>query len=393
MKIKVCYIIGSLAYGGAEGQVLELIHRIDREQFEPWLVLETEKGIERLNGFRKYVRNLGVVPIGGRGMVPRGYHAARALGRLSSHLHEIRPDVVHAYLPACVIYAGVGRALKIFPPVIASRRSLVDCYRPNSRLGAVADKMATRASDFVLGNSRAIIEEVVKLDGVPESRTQVIYNGVDAQRFSPARRPEVRAQFGWNQDHLVFGIVANFTAYKRHLDFVRAASLIHGSMPQARFLLVGEDRGQMSAVRGAIAEAGLGPFTTIVPGTTTPELAFAAMDIYLCTSETEGFSNVLLEAMATGLPVISTHVGGNPEAVEEGVNGILVPAHAPETMARAALELARNPERLRRWSQNSRRKVEEAFSLEKMVQAHEDLYRRVVQQKPTPTWKRLVGRA
>lgn len=393
MKIKVCYLIGSLGYGGAEGQVLTLIHKLNPECFETSLILETTGGIERMNGFRKHVRTLGVVPVGGRGMGPRGYHAARTLARLCSHVDEIRPDILHAFLPACVIYAGGGRILRKFPLVIASRRSLVDCYRPNSRVEAFADVVATRASDFVLGNSRAIVDEVVRLDGVPESRTQVIYNGVDAQRFSPSRRAGMRPELGWGSEHIVFGMVANFIPYKRHLDFVRAAAVIHATEPRSRFLLVGEDRGEMPAVQNAVREAGLAPVTRIVPGTRTPELAFAAMDLYLCTSETEGFSNVLLEAMATGLPVIATDVGGNGEAIAEGLNGTLVPPHTPELTARAALDLAADPDRLRRWSENSRRRVEQLFSLEKMVQAHEELYIRLVQQRRTPTWKRLAGRA
>jgi glycosyltransferase involved in cell wall biosynthesis len=393
MKIKVCYLIGSLATGGAEGQVLELIRKLNPQKFVPSLVLETTIGFEQTNGWGKNVRTLGVVPTGGRRMVPRGYHAARALRKLCAHLDEMRPDILHAFLPACVIYAGAARLLKRFPQVIASRRSLVDCYRPNGRVAAFADTVATRASDFVLGNSRAIAEEIVRLDGVPEARTQVIYNGVDAERFSPAKRPGIRGESGWSEEQIVFGMVANFIPYKRHLDFVRSAALIHAAVPRSRFLLVGEDRGEMPAVRKAIAEAGLEPYTRIVPGTGTPELAFAAMDVYICTSETEGFSNVLLEAMATGLPVVATNVGGNPEAVSEGLNGTLVPARSPELIVRAAVELAANRERLQQWAENSRRRAEELFSLKKMVQAHEELYTRLASQTRTSAWKRLAGRA
>jgi glycosyltransferase involved in cell wall biosynthesis len=308
-------------------------------------------------------------------------------------MEKIRPDILHAFLPGAVIYAGVGRLLKKLPPIVASRRSLVDCYRQNSRVEALADFIGTRASDFVLGNSRAIVDEVVQMDGVPQSRTQVIYNGVDTDRFSPTKRPGMRGQFGWSKEHLVLGMVANFLPYKRHRDFVRAAELIHTAVREARFLLVGLDLGEMLAVQRMIAEAGLEPYTRIIQGTRAPELAFATMDLYLCTSETEGFSNVLLEAMATGLPVIATSVGGNPEAVAEGENGTLVPARTPELIARAAVKLAVKPERLRQWAENSRHRAEELFSLEKMVQAHEDLYTRLVQQRPTPTWKRLTGRA
>jgi glycosyltransferase involved in cell wall biosynthesis len=392
MKIKVCYLIGTLSTGGAEGQVVELIRRLDRGRFEPSLVLETGGGTDRVKGLVPDIKILRPNAKLNRAVLKRAYHAQLALRRLCSHLSQNRPDILHAFLPGSVIHASSARALRKVPLMIASRRSLVDCYRPNSRLAAIADMIATRAADFVLGNSEAIIQEVVHLDGVPESRTQVIYNGVDTERFSPLKMPGLHGEFGWSEENIVFGMVANFIPYKRHLDFVRAAAVIHDAVPRARFLLVGEDRGQMPAVQKAIEEAGLAPYTRILPGTKTPELAFAAMDVYICTSETEGFSNVVLEAMATGLPVIATDVGGNREAVAEGMNGVLVPAHAPELIARAALELATNPDRLRQFALSSRSRAEELFSLQNMVHAHEDIYTQLMSQKRTSTWRRLAGK-
>jgi len=385
MKLSISYLIGTLDTGGAEGQVVELIRRIDRARFEPSLILESGRGMERVEGLVPDVKVLRPNAMPVRGSMKRAYHAQRALCRLCYLMNQIRPDILHAFLPACVIYAGAGRLLRRCPPVIASRRSLVDCYRPNDRLAAFADSMATRAADFVLGNSQAIVDEVRRLDRVPDSKTQVIYNGVDTGRFSPAKRPGLRRELGWGDEHLVFGMVANFIPYKRHLDFVRAAGLIHQRISQARFLLVGEDRGEMPVVQKALEEAGLASQTRTLPGTPAPEQAFAAMDVYMCTSETEGFSNVLLEAMATGLPVIATDVGGNREAVAEGINGTLIPAHAPDLIARAALHLAANPDRLREFSFQSRKRAEELFSLAKMVRAHEDVYLRLSAQNQTST--------
>jgi glycosyltransferase involved in cell wall biosynthesis len=202
----------------------------------------------------------------------------------------------------------------------------------------------------------------------------------------------MRSQLGWTEDHLVFGMVSNFIGYKRHIDFINAAALIYEVVPRARFLLVGEDRGTMPAIKQAISEAGLESYVKIIPGIRTPEEAFASMDVYICSSETEGFSNVLLEAMAAGLPVIATAVGGNGEAVAEGVNGLLVSARAPELIARAAVELASDSSRLRKWSNNSRRRAEELFSLNAMIRAHEEVYTRLTSRRQASTWKRLANR-
>jgi glycosyltransferase involved in cell wall biosynthesis len=390
VKAKVCYLIGSFATGGAEGQLLELLRRIDRTRFEPSLVLQAAHGIERVDGLVADVRSLdlGQHPRG----LARGYRASLSLRQLCSYFEDIRPDIVHAFLPASCIFGAGCRLFGKVPCLISSRRSMVGAYRPNSRLEALADVVATRVSDFVLGNSGAVVQEVISIDGLPTWRTQVIYNGVDTERFSPAKRPGMRCQLGWGAENLVFGTMANFFAYKRHVDFVRAAAIVYKAVPNARFLLVGEDRGEIPAVERAIHEAGLGPYTRIVAGTKTPEQAFAAMDVYVCPSETEGFSNVLLEAMAAGLPVIATDVGGNKEAVCAGHNGIMVAAHVPEQIADAAITLAKDPGRLLQFSQNSRRRAEEMFSLEQMVRKHERLYTELLSQKRTSTWKRLIGR-
>jgi glycosyltransferase involved in cell wall biosynthesis len=392
MKTKVSLLIGSLETGGAETQVVEMINHMDRERFETSLILFTPRGLERAQQFMAKVKLLRDQEQKPTGPMTRACYAVLSLKRLGSHLNQIRPDILHAFLPEACISAAGARLLRKVPCLVTSRLSLVDAYRPGSRSMAFADLIATRLSDFVVGNSAAIVDEVRKIDRVPASRTQVIFNGVDVARFSPVNRPGWRPQFGWTQDNIVFGIVANFIPYKRHIDFARAAALIHATVPQARFLLVGEDRGEMPAVRNAIQETGLSECVQIVPGTKTPELAFAAMDVYLCTSETEGLPNVLLEAMASGVPVIATRVGGNPEAVAEGCSGYIVPPLAPEQMAKCAIDLVTQPSLLRQLSVAARLHAERTFSMLNMVQAHEELYIRLLKQERTSTWNRLAGR-
>jgi len=389
---KICYFIGSLATGGAEGQLIELIRGLDRDRFEPSVILETEQGTERAAGLVTDLRVLRKQSKPLKSNLKRIYHGVLSLQRLSSHLSEIQPDILHAFLPAACIFSAAARMLGNSRCVISSRRSLVDSYRPNNRLNAAGDFLATRACDFILCNSEAVAREVVELDHVPRSRTAVIYNGVDTKRFSPAQNKCLRSKLGWNESHIVFGMIANFIPYKRHLDFVRAAKIIHASVPNSRFLLVGEDRGEQPVVQRALAESGLADFATIIPGTKAPELAFAAMDVYICTSETEGFPNVLLEAMASALPVVATAVGGNQEAIAVGVTGFIVPPHAPELIAREAVALAMNPDRMPALSHSARRRAEEKFSLESMVRSHEEVYERLLQWELGSPWKRLAAR-
>ena len=102
----------------------------------------------------------------------------------------------------------------------------------------------------------------------------MIYNGVDTHRFSPSRSKSLRGELGWISDDVIFGMVANFIPYKRHIDFVRSAAIIKAAVPRARFLLVGEDRGEMAPVKTALQEAGLTAHIEILGSTSAPELRF-----------------------------------------------------------------------------------------------------------------------
>ena len=110
------------------------------------------------------------------------------------------------------------------------------------------------------------------------------------------------------------------------------------------------------------------------PEWATIEQVFAALDIYVCSSSSEGFSNVLLEAMACGKPIIATGAGGNPEAVIDGDTGFVVPVGSHQEIAAAAEILVHDPLRRREMGMRGRRRVEENFSLQKMTRATEQLY-------------------
>jgi len=390
VKTRICYTIYSLSWGGAEGQLIELLRRLDRDRFEPSLVLWEDGNLERVQDLVADVRVLGIERHATGRFCSREYRAALAIRRMYRCLSEIRPQILHAILSGPCILAAAARVARLVPCAIHSRRTLVDAYRHKDWIRTIVDSMATKVSDLAIGNCEAIIGEMVTLDGVPESRAQLISNGVDTSRFSPAGDFSLRKELGWEKGNFVFGMVANFLHYKRHVDFVRVAALIHAVHPESRFLLAGEDRGAMGPARDAIEKAGLGPYTKILPGTREPERAFAAMNAYICTSQTEGLSNSILEAMASGVPVIATDVGGNREAVADGVTGFVVPDHSPQAIARAACELVDNPDLLLRLSCNARQRAQEVFSMEKMVRAHEQLYMRLLEEKPASNWAQLA---
>ncbi len=373
-KVKIAYVIGSLATGGAERQLLELLKHLDRSRFDASLVLFDAKTASRAEGLVSQVFSLGIPATNNaRPTIQRAMLISAALLRMLRHFNRLRPDIVHAILPtACVLAGPAAKAARV-PIVIGSRRSLPSQYRTDDRLPAAVEKFSMRFLDKMLGNSTAVTRTIHD-DGYPSRRTDTIYNGVDTVRFKLSNSRHWRETMGWRPEHVVFGTVANFFSYKRHIDVVEAAAALRIPFPQARFVLVGQDRGTMPKVRARIAELKLEDVITIVPGTGTPEDVFAAIDVYLCPSATEGFSNVLLEAMASGRPVIATEVGGNTELVHNRRNGFIVPVESPSSIVKAAASFLGDAALIASAGAESRALVEQNFSVTRMVERYHQLY-------------------
>jgi glycosyltransferase involved in cell wall biosynthesis len=373
-KVKIAYIVGSLRDGGAERHVLQLIRNLDRQIFEPSLILMEAVNLDRAEEVVAQHFVMHIPSSGNTRWLRRGFSMARAVRSVAVRLKAWECDVVHAILPGPSILGGMAARLAGVPVMIGSRHSLVSLYRSRSGLAAVADRLAFHLADMTLGPSEAVTDEMIGLGGCPPRKSRTLYNGVDTARFRPGLSRNWRSAMGWNERHMVFGMIANFRACKGHADFVHAAALILRNHPEARFVMVGADLGLKIATENLIHELGLTETVRILDSDPAPEKIFAAIDVCISTSTSEAFGMVLAEAMACGTPVIATSVGGVPEVVGDGETGFLVPAASPAAVAAAAEKLLADPELRRSMGARGRSRVEEEFSLHRTVQAHERLY-------------------
>ena len=380
-KVRVTYVLGSLRDAGTERQVLELIRHLDRTRFEPSLILMEGSNLERSDALVGRCFVMGVPQAGNSRWLSRSLSLLRATYRTRSYLRRLQSDVVHAFLPGPSILGGAAARLAGIPLIIGSRRSLASQYRARRRVAAWVDSLAFYLAHYNLGNSDAVSREMVEVGRCPQISCATIYNGVDQQRFRPDLPSILRQQLGWTHDEVVFGMVANFRSCKRHCDFVEAAGILAKRHDNARFLMAGADDGTRESVLKQIEALSLGEKIRVLDSTPSPETIFAALDVYVCTSEAEGFSNALLEAMACGKSVIATCVGGNAEAVRHGVSGLLVSPKNPSLTADAAAALLLDPASRRAMGMAGRARVEREFSLEAMVRAHQDLYWRLLDER------------
>jgi glycosyltransferase involved in cell wall biosynthesis len=369
-KIKILYIIGTLDVGGTEGQLVTLATGLDRDRFEPSVVCLSTAG-----PYRAPLDAAGV-PVfvaGFRGFTVFGNprQVAAQLLRLYRQVRRARPTIVHGFLFWAYILGAYVAWLARVPVFISSRRSL---GHHKTRLDYRAmERVANWTTRLVVANSEAVRQDSIGQEGLAPEMTRVIYNGLDLARFDHLPSDPLRASLQVPAGAPLVAVVSNFIHYKGHATFLDAWARVVRRHPAAVALLVGD--GPTRAQHEARAESmGLTSSVRFL-GTRTdvPEI-LATIDALVHPSDEEGFSNAILEAMAAGKPVVATAVGGNPEAIVEGVTGYLVPVRDAPVMAEAILRLLDDPARAREQGQAGRSRVEERFTEERMIRRYEALY-------------------
>jgi glycosyltransferase involved in cell wall biosynthesis len=299
--------------------------------------------------------------------------------RLLRIIKDLKPLVVHAFLPLVTFMGALaGRVLRV-PLVITSRRAL-GTHQERHTVLRPFDRAANRLSHFVTVNSRAVWDDIVSRDLIDPNKLVLIYNGIEPRPFELASeaRERLRGHVGLSEFDKVIVVVANLIPYKGHLDFLKAAREVKDSIPEATFWLVGEDRGIHKNLETAAQDLGIGESVLFMGQRSDIPSLLAASDLFVLPSHEEGFSNVILEAMAAGLPVVATKVGGNSEAVADGVTGWLVPPRNPALMAGKIVDLLKDPEKSRSWGERGRERVKRFFTVEQMVEKHLTLYERAL---------------
>jgi len=211
---------------------------------------------------------------------------------------------------------------------------------------------------------------------VRDERVHVIHNGIDPGRLPSAEeRAAARRHLGIGDDRFVAMTVARLDPVKDLVGMLDAFARVRVHRPDARLVIVG-DGPERQRLEQRAAKADLKGSIVMTGYRSNVRALLPAADLYASNSISEGVSITILEAMAAGLPVVATSVGGTPEVLPNGAGGMLVPARAPEKLAAAILALARDPGRRTTLGVDARRRLETAFTIDRMVGAYERLYRR-----------------
>lgn len=360
--LRVVILIAQLGRGGAERQVYELATRLDRSRVVP-VIVTFDPDVE----YRTMLSDAGIEVIA---LGKSGLREPLALARLTSLLRARRFDLVHAYLFSASWRAVLAARLARVRPVICAVRST--SVAMSRRLKAM-ERVTLRSADLVIANAPSVRDDIAARTGIPAGRIRVILNGVDTTAYRPGESTLRKEWTGGADGGPLVGFVGGFREAKDPCLFVRIAARVARAHPSVRFVMVGDGLLRRE-VESEIERSGVGDRMTLAGVRPDVPEVFRALDVAVVTSYREGCCNAILEAMATGLPVVATAVGGNPDIVEEGGTGRLFPHGDVAAGADAILGLLSHPGEAARLGARAVERARRDFSMEAMVRATTDLY-------------------
>ncbi len=376
------FVIGSLDLGGAERHVAQLAPRLKALGWRPTIYC-----LGRLGRQAQSVEENGVevvsppmaLSLASGGRLVKALGLALSALKLSLVMAKRRPAIVHFFLPAAYIIGAPLAILARIPVRVMSRRSL-NVYQESHPFARRLEPVLHRRMSAILANSERVRRQLIEEEGCDPAHVELIHNGVDTDLFHPAaERAAARRELGLDPHAFVVTVLANLIAYKGHADLLAALATIDADLPGPWLLqCIGRDDGMGGELARLSGQLGLDANVRLMGERADAAAYLAASDLAVLPSHQEGFANAILEAMACGLPVIATNVGGNPEAVVDGETGLIVPPHHPDALARAILELAEDPALARKMGAAGRKRAEARFSLEACVEAYDAFYRGIV---------------
>ena len=293
-------------------------------------------------------------------------------------------ELLHFFLPEAYLLGGAAAWLRGRRPRIMSRRGTGAQYQDRYPLVRRLEGALHRRMDAVLAQTKRMSEEL-RAEGAPEERLGILPNGIEMAPWQAQDRVRARAALGLAPEGLVLLSVGNLHPYKGFDILLSALAGLTGALPKGWCCLIaGEDRGAGAALDRQAREAGLGDEIRFLGRVDALPQLYAAADLFVLPSRTEGFSNATLEAMASGLPVISTAVSGAEDLVVPGATGEIVPVADAETLGAAIVALAAAPERRRTLGRAGQERARRHFSLEAMVQRYARLYRGLIETPRRP---------
>lgn len=364
--------------GGAERNLLNMLTRIDRQQFRIFLYsfqsgppitsLLEQKNIKcfqipyptTLQGLKKYLV-------------------------LAKQIRHQKINILHSFFEDSDIWGTLLAKLAAIPVVVSSKRDLG--FSKNKKI-LMAYRLINPFVAKFISVSEAVKHQVHRQEKVNLEKIITIYNGVDIHKFHKTNHKDiVKSELKLNAKSSIVGVLANIKPIKGIEYFIYAASKVVKQFPQAQFIVVGicipgqENVVYYNKLKSLIQELKLEDKFFFLGGRSNIPDILSIMDVSVLPSLSEGFSNTVIESMAAGNPLVVTDVGGNSEAVVHGETGFVVPPKNSDKLAEAISILLHNQKLAKAMGEGGRKRAEQIFSVETMIDKIQNLYISILNNK------------
>ena len=366
-KINVLQLVEGFSLGGAEKKLKELVKFMDRKKFNT-VVCSLGLG-DTIKGEFEKLQDLGIEVM----EIPRKVRVDFGLlYKITKLIKEKNIDVVMTTLFYADVIGPLAGKLGKAKAVFSWETISAPWWLYKRRLWPY--QFAIRYCKKVVSVSNATARFLIDERGVPEEKVMVIPYGVNLDKYNTNDDGiEKRKSIGLTKGDLVVGMVGRLVPQKAHLYLIQAAEAVVKTFPDVKFVLVGD--GELHEELGEkTKELGVDKNFIFLGFRNDVDELLSTFDIFTLPSLYEGLPNVVLEAMASGLPVVATPVDGTKEAVVDNETGILVPVKDVEKLAASLVKLLKDKELAKKMGRRGRKRVEEEFSLEKQIRSFEKLY-------------------
>jgi len=361
--IRVLHIITNLGIGGAERLVVSAARGLPRDRFESVICCLTDRGplAREVEADGVTVHCVNAYP---------GLSNPLAFTRLVSIIGSVQPTIVHTHLQAPNLYGRLAACLVRVPIVIATEHNV---YTGKARRYIAVERMLARLTSALVAVSSEVQQFLGRQLRLPLARIQVIRNGVAAPQPTTEGVAALTARIGAVPTQLRLATIASLTSKKGHDVLLRALALLagRGLCVAAVFAGDGPERARLELIA---AELKLRDSVHFLGAVSNPADVLAAADVFVLPSLVEGLPLALLEAMRAGKPIVATSVGGVPEAVTSGINGLLVAPADDLALADAIATLAASPRQRAELGDQARATADRDFTEQRYIGALVSLY-------------------
>lgn len=353
---------------GSEQHLLWLLRKLPEDRLEKHFIVFC--GIRAADPTKFPVAPTILGKTYGEGSLKSFLRRFRALVR---YIREHRIDVIHAFTPRDELVGVLAARLAGKCRVVAHRRNVGYLATPKS-------KRYTRIVQYFnvpyIANSEAAKDAAFHIEGIRPQRFTLIRNPVSLQRLEEGEKNRIpRSELHVPEDAKIVGMVATIRPIKGHDTLLKAAKIILEQFPDTYFLLVGEQEHPWAETLKTLAsDLGIADHILWFGGIENPFQILHHFDVAVLSSNSESFSNAVLEYSVAGLPIVATEVGGMKEIVLDGETGFLVPPGNPEQFAERVIELLRDPEKRKQFGQAGRKYVMRQYEENAIVDQYLDFY-------------------